>query len=500
MLVDPVTFIILAPLVAIAGSALAALVGVSFTDRDRRHQVLPWVAAIGLVAALALVLNHALSGNAGLFLGALAIDPARAWILAAIVIAGLCGIAGLQQSLARDRHPGGEGYALICLATIGAILMVEARSTLVLFVGMELASLSVYPLVGLRRREAAAGEALFKYLVMGAAFSGIFLYGAALAYGGSGRLDFGAMPIEGRVGLYLLGHLLMVVGLLFKVSAVPFHFWAPDAYTGAPVAVTGFMAAIMKLGGFTALGSLWLALVTGDARLFSLSDSALVSGGLVVGEIDLLGRVDLVLLCAGVLSLLVGNFSALGQTSLRRLLAYSGIAHAGYLLLALKLGSDGTTGLSLLGLAVYLVGYGVASAGAMACLTVLGERGDGDDIAALAGRARRHPYVAAVFTLLVASLAGLPPTLGFLGKYLVLADLVAKGYVALAVVAMVLAVVGAAAYLHILVTLWQPERDGASETVAARNLNLGVVTIAAIATIVLLVLPYLVSPPAIGAT
>src|SRR4051812_43912710 len=233
---------------------------------------------------------------------------------------------------------------------------------------------------------------------MGAVFSALFLYGAALTYGATGQTAFGHAALPGRSDLLVLGQSLMVIGLLFKVGAVPFHFWTPDAYTGAPVAVTGFMGAVIKVGGFAALGALWLNLVAitggGDTAGGPIGlDAALVLSPAAL-ESPYLRKFHLVFLVAAVLSLLLGNFSALKQSSARRMIAYSSIAHTGYLLLAFALPAAGENGaiVQLSALWYYLVAYAIATAGALTAIAALSGREDAaDDLAGLAGRGRTHP-------------------------------------------------------------------------------------------------------------
>jgi NADH-quinone oxidoreductase subunit N len=480
---------VLGPFALVALGGLVCLASEPFLKAEAKHRYLPWI-GFAFLAAAALA-QVALLGTRADLDGVIVADPIRGWLVLATIGATLCGLAGLQYGLDRDRFPGGEPYALLHLAACGVILMVVSSGFVVTFVGMELASLAVYSAVGLDRSRRESGEALLKYLVMGAVFGGLFAYGMALTYGATGSVAYGAAAVEGRDILLILGHALMALGLLFKVGAVPFHFWSPDAYTGAPLAITGFMAAVMKIGGFTALGAIWLNLLVavqgGLVTPLALGEPAPVSPEVSAA----VGRLPLILISVGVLSLLLGNFSALGQTSLRRLLAYSGVAHAGYLLMALALpGAEGAMQLSLGGLWFYLISYAAASAGLMACAAVMVGPNDADELDRLGGAARRHPFVGVVFTLLAASLAGFPPTAGFLGKYLIFADLVAKGEIALTVVAMLMAVVGAYYYLRLIIAVWSG--PSTSKQPAMGSLGTIAVSVAAILVILLLILPDLV--------
>ncbi len=446
-------FSVIAPMSLVLVGALVALGFEPFLQRASKHSIIPWLAA-GFLVAACFIQFFAPTGHLH---GIIAMDAPRSWMCMAIIVAALCSIAGLQQSLTRDDYPGGEAYALTLFATVGAMLMTMANDTLALFVGIELASLSIYAMVGLRRSRRESNEALFKYFVMGSVFSAIYLYGAALTYGATGHTAFGFAAIDTQHATLLqVGQVLMIIGLLFKVGVVPFHFWAPDAYTGAPVAVTGFMGAVIKVGGFTALGSIWLNLIaitsgTHPGGVLNLSESVTITQ---IG-LQKLENLNIAILVLGLLSLVLGNFSALKQTSARRIVAYSSIAHAGYMMLALALPASASHTIGLNSLWYYLVAYAIATAGALAAFAAISGKDDtGDNLSSLAGQGRAQPFYGVMLTIFLISIAGIPPTIGFLGKFLVFADLVHKDKVMIAVLAMVMAVVGAAYYIRMIVTLW----------------------------------------------
>ena len=446
-------FLLLLPLTLVLIGALVSLGFEPFLQRATKHALIPWLSAAFLILA-GVVQAFAEPGHLH---GILAMDHSRMWLCEAILAAALCSIAGMQQSLGRDEYPGGEAYALTLLATIGALIMTMANDSLALFVGIELASLSIYAMVGLRRNRPESNEALFKYFVMGSVFSAIFLYGSALTYGATGFTAFGHAPIDAQhANLLQFGQILMIIGLLFKVGVVPFHFWAPDAYTGAPIAVTGFMGAVIKVGGFAALGAIWLNLAavmsgTHNGGVLNLGDAVT----LTAGGMDKLEKLNLAFLVLGLLSLALGNFSALKQTSARRIVAYSSIAHGGYMMLALALPIGVGERLQLGSLWFYLVGYAITTAGALSAFAAISGKDDrGDSVSGLAGQGRAQPFYGLVLTVFLISMAGIPPTVGFLGKFLIFADLVAKGKMMIAIFAMVMAVVGAAYYIRMIVALW----------------------------------------------
>lgn len=439
-------FPLLAPLILVLAGGLVALAAEPFLAGESKHRWLPWIVALALAAA-AVAQVFAPGGHVD---GMLGNDHVRRWLALAVIAAAGCSLGGLQQSLSRDRFPGGESYALLAMATAGVLGMVASLDAIALFVSVETAALAIYALVGLRRHRAESQEALLKYFVMGAVFSAVFLYGVALHYGATGSTRFGAAHLDGRGHLELLGLALMAAGLLFKAGMVPFHAWAPDAYTGAPVAVTGLMGAIVKVGAFAGLGALWLGAAAADGKPVSLDASVIP----VAAARPILEPLGLLITIGAILSMVVGNFAALKQTSVRRLIGFSAVAHAGYMSLAFLLpGAGGAIDLHPLWL--YAVGYAIATAGALSALSALSGGDDqGDTLQALHGRGRQAPLYGLVLTVFLASFAGLPPTLGFLGKFSILFQTVDRGGWLIALVGLIAAVAGAGAYLRLAVLLW----------------------------------------------
>ena len=492
-------FTLFAPVLLVLVGGLIALGAEPFIHSHRaKHAWLPWIGAFFLAIAGVVQAFVPVGQLHGIF----AIDTARLWLCESVIAATLIAIAGLQQTLDRDDYAGGEPYALTLFAAAGALLMVMAADTLALFVGLEIASLAVYSLVGLRRNRSESNEGLFKYFVLGAVFSAVLLYGAALTYGATGTTHYGAAVLPGRDALFMLGQTLLIVGLLFKVGVVPFHFWSPDAYTGAPAAITGFMGAVIKVGGFTALGAVWLnlaAVLSGSTHIGVLPLDAAVT--VTAAAAEKLYPATLILLVLSIVSIVIGNFSALHQTSVRRLIAYSSVAHAGYMLLALPLpalAADGISTLQLGSLWFYVVGYGIATAGALTAIAALSGKDDqGDQLHALAGQGRAQPFHGLMLTVFIASFAGVPPTVGFLGKFLVFGDLVAKGYVPVAIIAMLMAVVGAAYYFKLLVTLWSAAGKTAVPT-GAQLLTRWTLGAAAVAVVVLIAVPNAITGWGVG--
>jgi NADH-quinone oxidoreductase subunit N len=459
-------FPFLLPLLVLTIGTMIALVAEPFMGREAKHKFLPPVAVVTALAAMG---SYALTRE-GSWHGILAMDSHRALMGLVVLASSILGLVGLQQKLGEEDFPGGEPYVLMLLATAGVLLMTMATSTLSLFLGMEMASLPIYALVGLRRNDEMGAEALFKYFIMGAVFSAVFLYGAALCYGATGTTQFGGFPLPGRDVFFYVGAFLMSVGLLFKAGVAPFHFWSADAYAGAPSPVTGFMAAVVKIGSLVALGSLWQAWL--------------------VLPTELPQRMFQVFVILGVMSVVIGAFSGLGQRRARRLMAFSSVSHAGFLVFALiPTGMSSTGGAELSNLWFYLTTYALGTASVLTCLSALtGKNDEGDTLQALAGAGKANPLLGAVATVGLASMAGFPPAAGFLAKFNVLASLVGNGEWKLAAILLLLALVGAVYYIRLAVVLWA-EPETARAPVAVRPLLSWAVAIAGILTILALFFP-----------
>lgn len=436
------------PTTLVAAGALVALASEPFLSREKKHIVLPWIA----FAFLALAAASLTKVTCGVSFGILAMDHARMLLLGTLLLCGLLGIAGLSAQLSRTRFPGGEAYALMLLSLAGSMVMVQSTDLLALFVGMELSAIPVYALVGMRRHSLESNEGIFKYFVFGALFGAVFLYGAALWYGSTGSTAMFATLLPGREHLQLLGFALVCFALFFKAGAAPFHFWVADTYTGAAIPVTGFMSTTVKIGAMAGIGSFWLqAGNPGSALDLSLPSS--ITSNIPMGVLS-------AIIVVGLASIVIGAFSGLGQSRARRLMAFSAVANAGYLVLALLI--PGTAGLSigLHALWFYLISYALASAIALAALSGIAGTSDEDDtISLLKGLGRKHPYFGAAITFSLLSLAGLPPAVGFLAKFGVLTGLFASGMVWTSALAMLLAVASVIYYFRMAAILWQKPAD-----------------------------------------
>lgn len=478
----------LLPVILVAAGALVCLAAEPFVKDDNKQKVLPWVATLFLALAAG---AYTLVGT-DTFFNLYAMDPVRRLLGAAVVLCGFLGVAGMQWTLGHEKFKGGEAYGLMLLATVGALLMTQAIDFLALFLGMELASFPIYALVGLRRKNENASEGAFKYFVSGSIFSAIFLYGVALVYGATGTTHFFGTILPGREALFVLGSFLAVIGLLFKAGAAPVHFWVADVYTGASVAVTGFMAAVVKVGALAALASVWLGILVtkaGTAAAWNLAEPVTIGSQSKA--------LYLVVVIVAVLSITYGAFGGLAQKSIRRILAYSAVMNAGFIVIGLLLPNYVANGTVQMGAMFYfLVTYAIGSAGALAGVAYLAGRDDRNEtLEAIQGRGRKRPFVALGVTVCLASLAGLPPAAGFLAKFSLFSQAWAGDLGWLAAFAFALSLVAAVFYLRIAYALFMPlPADAECKCVCSQSapfsylLKFGV-AVAAIILLVIGVLP-----------
>ena len=417
---------------------------------DRRYQA--WLSAAFAAAGLWAALAQLGDSSVSLFDGA-AISDGFARVVAATVCGALllsCFVAaGYLESLRATR---GEFYALALFSASGMCLLAQATDLIVVFVSLEVMSLAVYALCAYLRRGKRPAEAAFKYFILGSFASAIFLYGAALAFGatGSTRLQdiAGAIRLVGTGGapagastLLWASAALLASGFAFKVAAVPFHMWVPDVYDGAPAPVTGFMAAGVKAAAFATLVRI---LVTG------FGDAATAAGPhgwrtLIAG--------------LAALTMIVGNLLAVPQRSVKRMLAYSSIAHAGYLLVAVAaMGTSTPRTDATEGLLFYLAAYAATVVGAFGVVAIIERKlalaGQGDDLSSWAGLSERHPALAAAMSLFMVSLAGVPPTAGFMAKLVVFRSAIEADLAPLAILGVLTSVAGLYYYLRVVVYVY----------------------------------------------
>jgi NADH-quinone oxidoreductase subunit N len=400
--------------------------------------------AIGLSVPLWREVQDADRGPFATLDGAVGVDGFS--VFATVVIAAGVILAALLTDgyLRREGLEGVEPYALLLLSASGGVVMAQANDLVVLFLGLEVLSIAVYVLAAMHMRRVTSQEAGLKYLILGGFASAFLLYGIALIYGGTGTTNmaaimdfFSASVLENR-GLVVAGMALMLVGLGFKVSAVPFHFWTPDVYQGAPSPMVAWMASGVKVAGFAGL-----------LRVFVLAFGAY--------EVDWQPLV----FGLAVATLLVGSVLAVVQTNVKRMLAYSSIAHAGYVLVGVQAASDDGVQAALF----YLAAYTFMVAGSFGIVTLVGRRGDGHhQLNDYRGLGQDRPVLALLLTIFLLAQAGVPLTSGFFAKFYVISAAVEAGSDKLAIVAMLAAVIAAYLYLRIVVSMYMTDgADGEAE-------------------------------------
>ncbi|AFO90773.1 NADH-quinone oxidoreductase subunit NuoN [Phaeobacter inhibens] len=437
----PADLTVILPEIVLALSAMAALLGAVYTGKDKLAPALIWLMA-GLMSALAIWIGTGASGSREAFNGMFVDDGFARFAKVAILLSASAVLVMGQDYMSRRGMLRFEYPILVALSAVGMMVMVSAGNLMSLYMGLELQSLALYVVASLRRDSVKSTEAGLKYFVLGALSSGLLLYGASLVYGFAGTTDFAgiyAVAKHGEVSIGLLfGLVFLISGMAFKVSAVPFHMWTPDVYEGAPTPVTAFFASAPKIA---AMGL--FARVMHDAFGHAVQDWSQV--------IALLS----------LLSMFVGAVAAIGQRDIKRLMAYSSIAHMGYALMGLAAG----TAYGVQALLVYMAIYVSMNIGTFAFILMMEKDGKPiTDIRALNLYSRREPGKALAMLILLFSLAGVPPMLGFFGKLYVLNAAYQAGLAWLAVAGVIASVIGAFYYLRIVYYMYFGEEGEELET------------------------------------
>lgn len=464
----------LLPEMILAGAGIVILLLDAIAPRLRRSFTFVALVSVGAAVWGAFEAWRTVPGNSFLTWNGLleTSGPTYALSLVILLATGLCLLAS-QGYLRREGILAGEYHALLLWCATGLLLMLRATELLTIFLSLELFSFCLYSLAAFHRRISIASEAAIKYFLMGAFVSSFVLYGIALVYGttGSTRLAEIGPALAGADGVPVvasLGLLLLVSGFAFKMSVVPFHAWSPDTYQGAPSPFVAFLSVAPKVAS---------ALV-----LFRLLD-AVVQGGVVQAIAKWSGVIALL----SVLSMLVGNFLALAQRDIKRMLAYSGIAHMGYLLLALVVMDRE----SLMPVIVYLLAYVLMNAGAFTVVAMLYSRpGEQHLISDLSGYGYRYPLLGACLAVCMLSLGGIPPTVGFFGKYLVFLDAVGDGLVGLAVLGVLASLVGVFFYLRVVYVLYMKAEERRPEGLLLDVWGRTAAVVAALGTLALGIWPW----------
>jgi len=428
------------------------------------------LSALSLAVTLGFTLAQ-IGSEATVFNDMVTLDGFSIFINALLLVSGLLGVALAYGYVKRMGIERGEYYTLLIFSVTGMMLMAQASDLIIVFLALELLSIPLYVLAAFARPKVESEESGMKYFLLGAFSTGFVVYGIALIFGATGATNLYAIvesASNGTSGLLLtIGAALVLVGFGFKVAAVPFHMWTPDVYQGAPTAVTAFMSSGAKIAGFAAL-----------LRVFATAFPSLA-----VDMTDILWALAAV-------TMIVGNLVAISQTDIKRLLAYSSIAHAGYILMAFVPYGNPDTGIASMAIAAglfYLVAYAVTNFGVWGVVIALEKKeGKGLAIEDYAGLGRKHPALAAAMTVFILSFIGFPPTLGMVGKFYLFRSVIDGGFIWLAIIGVLTSLVSAFYYLRIVVTMYM--KDGDPET--ERETWLGLTTAGtAIATVVISLVP-----------
>ena len=458
-------YLAVVPLVCVWSGAILAMVAEAFRSPGER---MPF-GGIGVSVLLTAGVTAALlwNRNASSF-GVVTADNFGLFITLVLVAVGILTVALSSQLIERDGINPGEYYALTLFAIGGMMLMATATDLLVIFIALEILSLAVYILTGIRRDSKLGAEAAFKYFLLGGFSSAFFLYGVAFTYGlaGTTRLDEIVRTMSTLdAGSDMMAYLaigLLLVGFAFKVSAVPFHMWTPDAYEGAPAVVTAFMSAGVKAAAFAAF-----------VRVFMSAFGALQP------------QWEPIIWMLSAASMIVGVVFGVVQRSVRRMLAYSSIAHAGYLLMAMAAGNNTGKGAVLF----YLLTYALTSVGAFGVTALAGSADESDDLRNYAGLAKRQPMLALIMTVFLLSLGGFPPTAGFIGKWYLFGAAVDAGHYGLAVIGVLTSVVSVFFYLRVVVMMYMSDDTSTAPVTPPSAASMFALTVPLVATFYLGILP-----------
>jgi NADH-quinone oxidoreductase subunit N len=438
-----------------------------FIPKDRKG-ITAVLAALGLAITLGFTLAQIGSEQTG-FKGMVMLDGFSIFINAILLVSGLLGVALAYGYVKRMGIERGEYYTLLLFSVTGMMLMAQASDLIIVFLALELLSIPLYVLAAFARPKVESEEAGMKYFLLGAFSTGFVVYGIALIFGATGSTSLAAIVASASAGtsglLLTIGAALLLIGFGFKVAAVPFHMWTPDVYQGAPTAVTAFMSSGAKIAGFAAL-----------LRVFATAFPSIAA--------DMTG----VLWALSALTMIVGNVVAISQTDIKRLLAYSSIAHAGYILMAfVPYGNPDVRDVSIAAGLFYLVSYAITNFGAWGVVIALEtESGKGLTLNDYSGLAKRHPTLAAAMAVFMISFIGFPPTIGMVGKFYLFRAAIAGGYTGLAIIGVLTSLVSAYYYLRVVVNMYMREGSPAAERETWLDLSTGAT---ALLTVVLSLVP-----------
>lgn len=424
------------PIIVIFGVALIIIMVDLFIDESRKY----WNAMLALgafsvvIAWALLVSDYNVSAFGGMFI----MDRFTLFFNAFFCCVGGMTILLSRNYLKLEGIERGEFYVLLLISIVGMMLMAGAGDLIILFLGLETMSIPVYVLAGFRKKRAEGMEAALKYFLIGSFATGFLLYGIALIYGATGTTNLEGIRIaaDSSSMIFKAGVGMIIVGLCFKISAVPFHMWTPDVYEGAPTPITGFMAVAIKAAGFAAFIRVFIT---------SFPDAVIMEHWREI------------LWVISVATMTVGNVIALAQTNIKRMLAYSSIAHAGYLLVGMVVATSESTSAMLF----YLVAYALMNLGAFGCIILTSWKGqEGDTLKDFQGMGFEKPVMGLVLSIFLLSLAGIPPTAGFLGKFLIFGAAIKAKFYVIAILGVLNSAMSVYYYLRIIIVMYMQPVEG----------------------------------------
>jgi NADH-quinone oxidoreductase subunit N len=457
------------PYTILTAWACALLLVDLFIPKDRKG-LTALLAALGLAITLGFTLAQ-VGMERSAFNNMVVLDGFSTFVNALLLVSGLLGVALAYSYVKRMGIERGEYYTLLLFSVTGMMLMAQASDLIIVFLALELLSIPLYVLAAFARPKVESEEAGMKYFLLGAFSTGFVVYGIALIFGATGSTSLAAIVASassGTSGLLLtIGAALLLIGFGFKVAAVPFHMWTPDVYQGSPTSVTAFMSSGAKIAGFAAL-----------LRVFATAFPSIAT--------DMTG----VLWALSALTMIVGNVIAISQTDIKRMLAYSSIAHAGYILMAFVPYGNPDSKIASTAIAAglfYLVAYAVTNFGAWAVVISLETKaGKGLTLNDYSGLAKKHPALAAAMTVFILSLIGFPPTLGMVGKFYLFRSAIDGGFYGLAIIGVLTSLISAFYYLRVVVNMYMREGDPTTERETWLDLSTGAT---ALLTVALSLLP-----------
>lgn len=454
------------PEVVLLASACALLLIDTFS-KDPGRNITYGLAQLILIVAASMAIYLYTGETSYAFGNTFVSDPMSTVLKVVVCIISFIVFLYSHEYLKKHEWMQGEYFVLGLFAVLGMMVMISAYSLLTVYLGLELLSLSLYAMVAMHKESQPATEAAMKYFVLGALASGMLLYGISILYGVTGTLELHQLSLmlsaqtEQNV-LLVFGLVFIIVGIAFKLGAVPFHMWVPDVYQGAPTAVTLFISSAPKVAAF-----------------------AMAIRLLVDGMQPLLIDWQQMLVILAILSMATGNIIAISQTNLKRMLAYSTIAHIGFLLLGILSGTEAGFAAAMF----YVITYALMSAGAFGIIILLSRKGfESDNLDDIKGLADKSPWFAFIMLILMFSMTGVPPFLGFWAKWFVLKGLVDMGYVWLAALAVVFSIIGAYYYLRVVKLMYFDKAENMTAIKASRQMRL-VLSINGLALLVIGLMP-----------